>query len=91
MARSATSAWTSRKRRVTRRGVRPARAARLTGRQPLPRVGAQVAKQFEALREEWWTTVDAGRTQDEVAADVAAAAQAALARARSGAPLRRLW
>jgi hypothetical protein len=51
----------------------------------------QVATQFEALRESWWTTVDAGRTQDEVAADVAAAAQAALERARSGAPLRRLW
>jgi hypothetical protein len=35
--------------------------------------------------------VDAARTPDEVAADVAAGAEAALARARSGAPLRRLW
>jgi thymidylate kinase len=50
-----------------------------------------VAAQFDALREPWWTLVDAGRTPDEVAADVAAAAHAAVAAARAGAPLRRLW
>ncbi len=50
-----------------------------------------VAAQFAALREPWWTPVDAARTPDEVAADVAAGAEAALSRARRGAPLRRLW
>ncbi len=57
----------------------------------LTRRAAQVTAQFEALREPWWTDVDAARAPDDVAADVTAAAMAAVARARAGEALRLLW
>jgi dTMP kinase len=51
----------------------------------------RVAQQFKLLAEPWWNLVDAARTEDEVAADVEAAARAAVALAAKGQPLRRLW
>jgi hypothetical protein len=51
----------------------------------------QVAQQFEQLREEWWTDVDASQSPDDVAKHVLEAAMAAVQRAREGQPLRALW
>ena len=52
---------------------------------------AAVVAQFAALRAPWWTLIDAARGVDDVAADVQAAAEAAVARAAAGVPLDRLW
>jgi hypothetical protein len=54
-------------------------------------VHLQVARQFELMREPWWTDIDAAETQDQVAARVLAAALDAVQRARGGEPLRTLW
>jgi dTMP kinase len=51
----------------------------------------RVAEHFEALRAPWWTLVDAGRSEAEVAAEVEAAAAAAVERAAAGVPLGSLW
>ncbi len=52
----------------------------------------RVAKQFAALREDWWTVVDASQSFDQVELEIRAAAETAVKKCANGeAPIRHLW
>ena len=50
-----------------------------------------VKANFESLREDWWTVIDAAQTMDAVALAVAAVAVDAVEKCKAGAVLGRLW